>query len=79
MPESAVPVIPGAEVIAQPVVDQPAQPLERVEDCPGGWPRSQLSATGALYLGPDGSGRDVCGYSGSVGRDDCRVCEAATR
>ena len=35
--------------------------------CPGAWPRSQLSAMRALYLGPAGSAGDVFGYSGTVG------------
>ena len=34
--------------------------------CPGAWPCSQLSATRALYLGPEGSGGDVLGCSGKA-------------
>src|SRR3954447_13498934 len=35
--------------------------------CPGAWPRWQLSATRALYRGPEGSGADLFGCSGTVG------------
>jgi len=35
--------------------------------CPGARPCSQLSATRALYLGPEGSGGDVFGCSGWMG------------
>ena len=31
--------------------------------CPGAWPRLQLSATRALYRGPEGSGGDLFGCS----------------
>src|SRR3954447_10335482 len=35
--------------------------------CPGAWPRLQLSATRALYRGPEGSGADRFGGSDTVG------------
>src|SRR4051794_14040768 len=48
--------------------------------CPGAWPRSQLSATRALYLGPEGAGGDAFGCSDKGGyRAGSGVSEAATR
>ena len=35
--------------------------------CPGAWPRLQLSATRALYRGPEGSGGDLFGCSDTGG------------
>jgi hypothetical protein len=44
---------------AQPVVDDRAKFLQSVKHLPAAWRRSQLSATRARYLGPEGSGADV--------------------
>jgi hypothetical protein len=47
--------------------------------CPGAWPRSQLSATRALYRGPEGSGGDLFGCSDTVGKARLRQFAAGTR
>jgi hypothetical protein len=46
--------------------------------CPGAWPRSQLSATRALYRGPEGSGGDLFGCSDTVGTVRLRQFAAET-
>ena len=62
-------VVPAAEVAVQPVVDHRAKLLQRVKDWPGRVILLQLSATRALYLGPEGSGGDLLGCSDTAGTD----------
>ena len=55
-------------------------PCSACSTCPGAWPCAQLSATRALYLGPEGSGGDVLGCSGKTAtRQGGSASEAATR